>query len=459
MQSNLIKHVTVIDIGKTNAKLAMVDLETRTEIAVWKTPNIVLQDGLYPHYDIEHLWQFILQSLRDLQQKIPIDAITVTTHGATAALLNSQGNLALPILDYEFTGPDELTEDYTALRPPFAETGSPRLPVGLNLGAQLFWQQKKFPQEFSQVAHVVMYPQYWAYRLSGVLATEVTSLGCHTDLWSPRTAAYSSLVTNSGWRKLMPPLRKAADHLGNLLFEIAAHTGLAQNTPIICGLHDSNASLVPHLLSRTTPCTVVSTGTWVISMAIDGNIYNLDPQRDTLINVNAFGNAVPSARFMGGREFELISNFQSIEISPDDINAVMQAEMMLLPAVVNGSGPFPHRKMQWIGNLTANAAQHQIAGSYYLALMTATCQDLIGARGDVIVEGPFSKNIQFLNMLAAATARPVYCGSKGLTGTTIGAAMLVAPSTSFELQRHHFSDDRFAAYAAKWKTAVSAPTS
>ena len=47
-----VRHVAVIDIGKTNAKVALVDLETQTEIALRRTPNTVLRDGPYPHYDI-----------------------------------------------------------------------------------------------------------------------------------------------------------------------------------------------------------------------------------------------------------------------------------------------------------------------------------------------------------------------------------------------------------------------
>ncbi len=45
--------VGVIDIGKTNAKFALVDLPSRAEIAVRKTPNEVRRDGPYPHYDVE----------------------------------------------------------------------------------------------------------------------------------------------------------------------------------------------------------------------------------------------------------------------------------------------------------------------------------------------------------------------------------------------------------------------
>ncbi|HZY67147.1 MAG TPA: carbohydrate kinase, partial [Devosia sp.] len=101
----------VIDIGKTNAKLALVDLARLAETEVRKTPNAVLHDGPYPHYDVERLWNFILDGLRDLGRLAPVDSISITTHGATAALVDDGGNLALPILDYEHTGPDALAAD------------------------------------------------------------------------------------------------------------------------------------------------------------------------------------------------------------------------------------------------------------------------------------------------------------------------------------------------------------
>ena len=41
-------------------------------------------------------------------------------------------------------------------------------------------------------------------------------------------------------------------------------------------------------------------------MAIGGRETALDPARDTLINVNALGDPVPSARFMGGRELDAV---------------------------------------------------------------------------------------------------------------------------------------------------------
>ncbi|MDI7863370.1 FGGY-family carbohydrate kinase [Rhizobiaceae bacterium n13] len=418
--------IAVIDIGKTNAKVTLFDLEQGREVLVHTTPNRVLAGPPYPHFDVEALWAFIITALGELHREGGVDAISITAHGATAALIDAAGDLALPVLDYEHAGPDDLAAEYDAVRPPFSETGSPRLPMGLNIGSQLFWQQAIFKGDFDRMATILPYPQYWAFRLTGVRAGEVTSWGCHSDLWAPTKADFSSLVDRMGWRRKMPPLHRADDVLGTVLPEIAAATGLPPQTPVHCGLHDSNASLLPHLWQSTPPFSVVSTGTWVVVMAIGGEPVELDEARDTLINVNAQGDPVPSARFMGGRAFQLLAPDPKAEILPQDRAKVLAEEIMFLPSLPQGSGPFPHSAGRWTveaEGLTPGA--RLLAVSWYLALMTATCLDLVGAKGDIVVEGPFSMNPDYFEMLAAATRRRVRTSGNGTTGTSLGAAGLV----------------------------------
>ncbi len=450
--------VAVIDIGKTNAKVALVDLGEMREVAVRTTPNQVRHDGPYPHFDIEGIRHFILDSLTALNREHGVDAITVTTHGATAVLLDAQGQLALPVLDYEHIGPDTLAAQYDAVRPLFAETGTPRLPIGLNLGAQIFWQAQSFPDEFARVASIVMYPQYWAYRLCGVLANEATSLGCHTDLWNPSAGDYSSLVDRQGWRKLMAPVRLASERLGAIGADVAAATGIATGTSVHCGIHDSNASLLPHLQSRKPPFSVASTGTWVISMAVGARRIDLDPARDTLINVNALGDPVPSARFMGGREFETLMSGMAAEWTEADVAVVLDRRMMLLPSVQQGSGPFPALVSSWPAGEPNSAGERSVTVSFYLAMMTATCLELIGGDGPTVVEGPFAKNRLFLRMLAAATGRPVVTEGKASTGTSLGAALLAAAPTSASSDHHDekivVSEAAWLRYSTSWKMRI-----
>ncbi len=453
--------VLVVDIGKTNAKLALVETAGMREVEVLSRPNRVLPGPPYPHADTEGIWRFVLEGMAALQARHGIGAVVATTHGATAALVDAGGGLALPVLDYEHPGPEALAEAYDAARPGFAETGSPRLPAGLNLGAQIFWQARAFPEEFARVAVILPYPQYWTFRLSGVAAGEVTSLGAHSDLWAPRTRGYSSLVAREGWSARMPPLRRAADRLGPVTAAVAAATGVDPATPVFCGIHDSNASLLPHLMARDAPFAVVSTGTWVIAMAVGGRAVTLDPARDTLINVNAFGDPVPSARFMGGREWALVTAGRPTSMDAADVEAVLAREVMLFPAVEGSCGPFQGRVARWsVPEAEIGDGARAVAASWYLALVTAECLQMIGAEGPVCVEGPFAANPAFLDMLAAATGRPVQV-SGGATGTSLGAALLTlpwqpeAPSPAETAHVQGVAVGRLAAYAARWRERVA----
>jgi len=445
--------IAVIDIGKTNAKVALVDLARLAETDVRKTPNDVVFDGLYPHYDVDRLWTFILDSLRDLGRTASIDAVSITTHGATAALIDEAGELALPILDYEYAGTEMTAAAYDAVRPPFDETGTPRLPVGLNLGAQLYWQQQIFPDQWANVRSILMYPQYWGFRLTGHRINEATSLGCHTDLWSPHRRALSPMVLHLGWSPLFPPVARASNQLGTLLPEIAERTGLPATTPVHVGIHDSNASLLPHLLSRPAPFSVLSTGTWVIALAVGAKPLLLDPARDTLINVNALGQPTPSARFMGGRENAVLGE-GLVDATPEAIDAVFAEGVMYLPAAQQGSGPFPQSVGRWTADATR--AERRAAVSFYLALMAATCLDLIGAQGPTIIEGPFAANAEFARMLRAATGREVITEAAG-TGTSIGAALL-AGHGDLKAGGEPVADPgpAWSAYADAWRAAAQA---
>ncbi|MDQ0564048.1 sugar (pentulose or hexulose) kinase [Rhizobium mesoamericanum] len=432
------RRIAVLDIGKTNAKVVVLDSATGAEVAAARTPNTVLKDGPYPHYDTDKLWSFTLDSLRAFAKEPGFDAISITTHGASAALLDKAGNLAMPVLDYEHEYPAAFRDAYARARPPFAETFSPHQTMGLNVGAQLHYQKTAFPDDFAKVATIVTYPQYWTARLTGIVSNEVTSLGCHTDLWNPRDSCYSTLVDTLGIRDLMAPIRSAFDPLGSVLPETAEAIGLTREIPVYCGIHDSNASLLPHLVGRAPPFAVVSTGTWVINFGVGGDLNHLDPKRDTLANVDAYGRAVPSSRFMGGREFETISG-EIGDVDKDEvasaIKQVIAKGMMLLPNIVPGSGPFPGKTGRWVNAEHAAGAERYAALCLYLALMNQACLDLIGAQGPVIVEGPFALNASYLMLLAALTHREVIA-IPGSTGTSQGAALLTGIKPAAGGERH-----------------------
>jgi sugar (pentulose or hexulose) kinase len=411
--------VAVLDVGKTNVKLALFD---RGRL-LWEksAPNRILPGAPYPREDVEGMWHFFLNALREARGAYQISAIVPTAHGAAGALI-SETELVGPVMDYEFAGVEVIEPDYARLRPPFSESLSPKRPAGLNLGRQLAFQKWRCPDLLAKARYFVPYPQYWAWRLTGVAASEVTSLGCHTDLWAPRLGDFSNLVKALGVEGLIAPLRRAFDPLGPIKPDIAAVTALAPETQVFCGVHDSNASLLPYLVSRQAPFTVLSTGTWIILMCIGLSLDRLDPCDDTLANVDVFGRPTACGRFMGGREYAVIAGSSG---NPDlaAIERVIASGAIALPCFSGQSGPFATIKGMIRGDVAA--CDRTALATLYCALITDLMLTRMGATsGDLIVEGTFAGNLAFCQTLGALRPKQRVFAAEDAAGTARGAAML-----------------------------------
>lgn len=420
------EHRLVLDVGKTNVKIHVLN-EAQATLASHTRDNVVVATGPYPHADVDGIWDWVIDVFARVARRFDIGAIAVTTHGATAALVNSRisGNgLVLPVVDYEWNGldPDGV---YARVRPVFSETLSPDLPAGLNLGRQLFWQQGTFPDEFENVDVILLYPQYWAWRMTGHPVSEVSSLGCHTDLWSPVAGDYSSLVDRCGWRALFPPLVPAWESVGTITPALRDTTGLPADCCVHAGVHDSNASLLRFILAKPDESfCVVSSGTWVICMSTERSVDELDETRDMLANVDVNNRLVPCIRFMGGREYAEICTRCGAsvgdDVSPDDLATVIADQVFALPDFSGGSGPFGGRAPSIEGRVSNGNA----LATVYCALMVDVCLDLLGVHGDVIIVGSYLQNPLLCSLVAQLRReQPVYLSSD-TAGTVRGAAQL-----------------------------------
>ena len=256
-----------------------------------------------------------------------------------------------------------------------------------------------------------------------MLASEVTSLGSHTDLWRAREGKLSSLVERLQWMRLFPPLRNAWDALGPITPEVAAATGLKPDTRVLCGAHDSNASLVPHLVGRRDPFSVISTGTWVILMAVGGRSA-LDPEADMLANVDVLGRATPCARFMGGREFSVLAGAEPAPITAQDVSEIIAAGTFALPAFSDQGGPFWNREGRIAGKAPQTPAARAALATLYVALMSEYLLERLEAPGEWIVEGGFARSPAFAAVLAALAPTRKVTLATSASGAAQGAAAL-----------------------------------
>ena len=429
--------VVVLDAGKTNAKLTLWD-PAGHPLARRVRPNGNRQTGGYRALDAQGIEHWLFETLSEFARLGDVGAIIPVGHGAAAALVLGDRLFAAP-MDYEQDIDAAERERYAAQRDPFRDTGSPLLPQGLNLGIQLHYLER-MTGPWPDALSILPWPQYWAWRLCGVGASEVSSLGCHTDLWKPLQGGYSDLARRRGWSQRMAPLRAAGEILGYLSPEWTSRTGVPQDCVVFCGLHDSNAALLAargHAQIRDGDATVLSTGTWFVAMRtptanISLDVSNLDEARDCLVNVDVAGRPIPSARFMGGRELDLMSPVSAEERSASEpqksigrLPALLDTGAAAMPTFAGGFGPFPAARGAW-RNKPHDAGEQRAIAELYLALMADACLDLVGSRDTLLIEGRFADAVIFLGALAALRPRQKLFSSNA-HDVPYGALRLIRP--------------------------------
>lgn len=462
----------VVDIGKTLSKVTlwtrdgqMLDRQVR--------PNEVREEGGLRRLDLAGIGSWLTDALASYAGH-PVEALIPVGHGAGVVAIDGDGPAFAP-LDYEQAIPPEVMVDYRTERDAFVVTGSPALPDGLNFGSQLYWLERLYPAEMASSV-LVPWAQYWAWFLSGVAVSEVTSLGCHSDLWAPAEARFSPLAERLGWAQRFAPVVKAGDAIGTLRPELTARTGLPETAQVLAGLHNSNAAL---LAARGFPeiagneATILSTGTWFIAMRLAAQtvaLSDLAEDRDTLVNVDAYGNPVPSARFMGGREIETVIQFDTrrVDIKPDQpallaaVPELLELGAMLLPTLAPGFGPFAASRAEWVGlpsDWDEDWHARRAAVCLYAALVADVSLDLIGSKERILVEGRFAEAEVFVRALAALRPDTKVFTANAHNDVSFGALRLVDPDLApqGELVQVQPLEGDLAGYRARWRSLVEVP--
>lgn len=419
--------VAVLDIGKTHAKLLVVD-DNGEVLRAFRTASGSLPGPPYRHIDCAAIWDWLLGALRQAAGQAQIRTIVPTAFGSSAALIAGD-DLALPVLDYEEDPPAAIKQAYAEMAPSFAEVCAPTNPASLTLARQLLWQETDFPEAFQGSNAILPFAQYWAWRLSGVAASEVTSLGAQTHLWDPQKRRFSSLTRARGWDRRFAPLRPAWESLGPLKPELAEATGLPADCQVLCGIHDSNANYLRYKAAGLRDFTLLSTGTWMIGFNPGFPLGDLQEEFDTVANSDLQGAPVASCRAMAGREAALIAGEAAGQAAPnrDDLAAIVAQGTVALPSFTDFGGPFPGSggRGRILGPEPKSAGQRTALAGLYAALLSLAAVDLIGGdKGALILDGGLASAPLFAEIIASLRPRQEVWLSAEPEGTALGAALL-----------------------------------
>ena len=299
--------IAIFDIGKTNKKLLLFDEQLKIVFEhADQFAESIDEDG-FPCDDLEKLNNFVFESLRKVlsNPRFDLKGLNFTAYGASFVYIDESGKPLSPLYNYLKPYPEELLEQFYSSyggRTEFAkETASPVL-GSLNSGMQLYRIKYERHDLLKQIRYALHLPQYLSFLISGKCYSDITSIGCHTNLWDFRNNKYHYWLDNEGLIDKLAPILPS-DSILKTSFE-----GYIFDVGI--GLHDSSAALIPYLVNFREPFLLISTGTWCISL----NPFNSSPlstyelESDCLCYLHYLGKPVKASRLFAGNEHELELN-------------------------------------------------------------------------------------------------------------------------------------------------------
>src|SRR5882757_7812623 len=258
MSSIVSPTIAVLDIGKTSLKLLVASDDGRP-LETHAIPNVPMTQGPYLAYDLAGVEEWFLDTLAIVSQRHTIGAVIVAAHGCGAVLVDGDTPV-LPMMDYDAVSPPAIDQAYARIAPAYDEVFC-GISGTMRLGKQLFWQESAYPVEFTRAKAYLTTAQFFALRLGGRAASEISQLAAQSHIWDLVRHQPSSLMRKRGWDHLLPERSSAGAVLGTVSDAVARRTGLARSTEILCGVHDSNANLFRYKAAGMADASILSTGT------------------------------------------------------------------------------------------------------------------------------------------------------------------------------------------------------
>ncbi|HTI12544.1 MAG TPA: FGGY family carbohydrate kinase [Puia sp.] len=447
--------IAILDTGKTNKKMFLFDENYKI---VWEQSTSFSEttdEQGDACEDVDKLTAWVKDAYRELQQlkDFEIKAVNFSAYGASLVHIDKAGLPAAPLYNYLKPFPDGLKKkfyDKYGGEVTFSMlTASPVL-GSLNSGMQLYRIKEEQPELFDRIRCSLHLPQYVSFLITGQRYSDITSIGCHTNLWNFSQDHYHEWVYREGITDKLAPLMSSTSVVTIPRPSAIAATGpssradrLPGGLPVGIGLHDSSAAMIPYLESFQEPFVLISTGTWCISM----NPFNKAPltvaelQKDCLCYMSYQGRPVKASRLFAGYEHEqqvrrLGSHFNkaaayaaTLAFDPDIVSFLrardQEQESPAADAPLTASA-FSKRELNNYANY--EQAYHRLLMDIMEQQVASTQLVLEGTPVKrIFVDGGFGRNQVYMHLLAAAFPHIEVFAASIPQATAMGAALAIHP--------------------------------
>jgi sugar (pentulose or hexulose) kinase len=433
--------IAIFDVGKTNKKLFLFDenykIVFERSARFFETTD---EDG-FPCENLESLKSSVFDSLHEVSQlkDFKIKAVNFCSYGASFVYLNEEQQPCAPLYNYLKEYPEQLKNQFYNTYGGEEEfsfrTASPVL-GSLNSGMQLYRIKYEKPDLFRQIKYALHLPQYLSFLISSNLCSDITSIGCHTNLWDFHKNEYHYWVKKEGILEKLSPIVPCD--------KVVPSTLPTSNYPVGIGLHDSSAALIPYLVNFQEPFILISTGTWCISL----NPFNHLPltkeelKNDCLCFMTYEAKPVKASRLFAGNEHEQqvkrisehfnqsMVRYRMMEFNREIISKLQKENISGNPEgnkISLKASLFAERNLDDFAN--DEEAYHQLMLDIVAQQYVSTQLVLKGTEAKrIFVDGGFGKNSIYMNLLAARFPDMEVFAASMAQATAMGAALAIHDS-------------------------------
>ena len=428
--------IVIYDMGKTNKKLLLFDEQyTLVHEEGCQLSETVDEDG-FACEDIVELTKWLRKSFARISadESFDIKAVNFSAYGASFVYLDENGDVFLPLYNYLKPYPQKLKDKfyntYGGESLVAKQTASPVL-GSLNSGMQLYRLKYEKPDTFAKIKWALHLPQFLSYILSSAVNTDITSVGCHTNLWHFQWQHYHDWVKKEGLEEKFPPIKDSGTIAGKTLNGI----------PVGIGLHDSSSALIPYSLSFTDPFVLLSSGTWCISLNPfnHSQLSDYELHEDCLCYLSHAGKPVKASRLFAGYEHEQqvkslasffktsIEHYKKVKADPGLLKRMRirgGSTFNVQEGAMVGHSKFSKRELNKFKNY--DEAYHQLIADIIEQQLRSTQLVLKGTSVKrIFVDGGFSTNSVYMQFLADAFPHIEVYAASVPHASALGAALVI----------------------------------
>lgn len=290
------KHIA-IDLGASNGRVIVGNLENLEIIHRFVTRNIKIKESLY--WNFFEIYSEILVGLKKAFEKYPddIDSIGIDCWGVDYSLIDEKGTLVSPIYHYRDNRTkkiiDEVNEKVGGKSNLFLNTGIAYQPF--NTVYQLYSHKKEHPESFNAAKHYLALPDLLTFWLTGKLINERTHAST-TQLYDTEKKDWSwKIIERLDLPKsLFGKIVDSGTIVGSLTKNLIEMFNLRHDVVVVAvGSHDTASAVAatPHV-DNSIPL-YLSSGTWsLLGVEIDEPLINEKVMNSGFTNEIAFNGKV-----------------------------------------------------------------------------------------------------------------------------------------------------------------------